>query len=241
MAGNAQRRADPLETRGGGGACRKLFAGPELPLRGGAEGWPRGPRTGVGARSMRSLIDLSRLPSQGQAVGIELRKTAGLAGVAAGFRGRAEAKVERVFRPAADAAFLSWASCRALSRPRSAALRQGRRPRTPWPAIRDAAREEAGDQGCVGGGVLGAPEGFAAKLAPLARDGRACRKQPARRSRVFFVDSLARLKRRSRMRLARRRGGRRAVDRLAEEGLRRSKTDLSETVVREFGLAAGMG
>src|SRR5208283_4558566 len=48
------------------------------------------------------LIDLSRLPSQGQAVGIELRKTADTRRVPLVFVGGEEAKVKRVFRVLPD-------------------------------------------------------------------------------------------------------------------------------------------
>ena len=195
---------------------------------------------GLGARPPDAfLIDLSRLPSQGQAVGIELRKTAGSRRVPLIFVGGEEAKVERVFHVLPDAAFLSWAE---LPGSFEAAIRSAPvRPATPDTMAGYSGTPLAKKLGIRASSVvalLGAPEGFEAQLAPLP-DGVRVQKQARRADRVlFFVDSLASLKRRfdAALRTVEEGGGLWIMWPKKASGV---KTDVTETAVREFGLAAG--
>jgi CheY-like chemotaxis protein len=203
------------------------------------------PKDGRAVRALGSrapdafLIDLSRLPSQGQAVGIELRKTAGSRRVPLVFVGGEEAKVQRVFRVLPDAAFLSWAE---LPGSLEAAVRGA----PARPAAPDAMAgysgtplpKKLGIRASSVVALLGAPEGFEAKLAPLPDGVRLQRRARAADRVLFFVDSVASLGRRFD-----------AASRAVEEGgglwiiwpkkASLIRTDVTETAVREFGLAAG--
>ena len=203
------------------------------------------PRDGRAVRALGSrapdafLVDLSRLPSQGQAVGIELRKTAASRRVPLVFVGGEEAKVERVFRVLPDAAFLSWAE---LPGSLEAAIRgTPARPATPDTMAGYSGTPLPKKLGIRAGSVvvlLGAPEGFEAKLAPLP-DGVRVRRQARSANRVlFFVDSVAGMKRRfdAAARAVEEGGGLWLVWPKKASGI---KTDLTETAVREFGLGAG--
>lgn len=203
------------------------------------------PQDGKAVRALASrppdafLIDLSRLPSQGQAVGIELRKTAGTRRVPLVFVGGEEAKVERVFRVLADAAFLSW---KELPAGLEAAIRgTPARPATPDAMAGYSGTPLPKKLGIKAGTVvalLGAPEGFEAKLEPLP-EGVGVKRQARSANRVlFFVDSVAALKKRfaAAARVVEDGGGLWVVWPKKASG---RQTDLTETVVREFGLAAG--
>jgi CheY-like chemotaxis protein len=203
------------------------------------------PKDGRAVRTLGSrapdafLIDLSRLPSQGQAVGIELRRTAGSRRVPLVFVGGEEAKVERVFRVLPDAAFLSWAE---LPGSLDAAIRGApARPATPDAMAGYSGTPLAKKLGIRAASVvalLGAPERFEAKLAPLP-DGVRVQRQARTADRVlFFVDSLASLKRRfgAASRVVGEGGGLWIIWPKKASGV---KTALTEPVVREFGLAEG--
>jgi len=117
------------------------------------------------------LIDLSRLPSQGQAVGIELRKTADARRVPLVFVGGEEAKVERVFRVLPDAAFLSWAE---LPRSLDAAIRSTPikpvAPNTMAGYSGTPLPKKLGIKASSTVAILGAPDGFEAKLDPCRKE-----------------------------------------------------------------------
>jgi len=185
------------------------------------------------------LIDLSRLPSHGQAVGIELRKTASSRRVPLVFVGGEEAKAERVFRVLPDAAFLSWAE---LPGSLDAAIRDApTHPRAPDAMAGYSGTPLArklGIRAASAVALLGAPEGFEAKLAPLPHGVRVHRQARTADRVLFFVDSLASLKRRfgAASHTVEEGGGLWIVWPKKASGVR---TDLTETVVREFGLAAG--
>jgi len=185
------------------------------------------------------LIDLSRLPSQGQAVGIELRKTAATRRVPLVFVGGDEAKTERVHRVLPDAAFVSWrelpgalaaAIHGAPARPASPNTMAGYSG-TPLP-------KKLGIRPSTVVALLGAPEGFEAKLTPLPEGAQLHRKTRAADRVLFFVDSLGALKR-----------GFAAAERTVQEGgglwicwpkkASGIQTDVTETIIREYGLAAG--
>lgn len=203
------------------------------------------PKDGRAVRALGSrapdafLIDLSRLPAQGQAVGIELRKTAGSRRVPLVFVGGEEAKVERVFRVLPDAGFLTWAE---LPRSLDAAIRSTpSRLATPSAMAGYSGTPLAKKLGIKAASVvalIGAPEGFETKLAPLP-DGVRVQRQTRTSDRVlFFVDSQASLKRRfeAASRAVQQGGGLWIIWPKKASGV---KTDITETAVREFGLAAG--
>jgi CheY-like chemotaxis protein len=202
------------------------------------------PKDGRAVRALASrapdafLIDLSRLPTQGQAVGIELRKTAGLRRVPLVFVGGEEAKVERVFRVLPDAAFLSWAE---LPGSLEDAIRGSpAKPATPNTMAGYSGTPLAKKLGIKASSVVamvGAPEGFEAKLEPLP-DGVRVHRQARSANRVLvFVDSVATLKRRfgAAARAVEEGGGLWIIWPKKASGVR---TDVTETAVREFGLAA---
>jgi CheY-like chemotaxis protein len=185
------------------------------------------------------LVDLSRLPSQGLAVGIELRKTVGSRRVPLVFVGGDEAKVERVFRVLPDAAFLSWAE---VPRGLEAAIRGApAKPSSPSAMAGYSGTplpKKLGIKAASVVSLLGAPDGFEAKLLPLP-DGTQVRRQARTANRVlFFVDSVAGMRRRfeAAARIVEDGGGLWVVWPKKASGV---KTDVTETAVREFGLASG--
>jgi CheY-like chemotaxis protein len=203
------------------------------------------PKDGRAVRALGSrtpdafLIDLSRLPSQGQAVGIELRKTAGSRRVPLVFVGGDEAKVERVFRVLPDAAFLTWAE---LPGSLDAAIRgtpaKPANPNTMAGYSGTPLAKKLGIKAASVVALIGAPEGFEAKLDPLPDDVHVLRQTRTADRVLFFVDSQATLKRRfnAAARTVREGGGLWMIWPKKASGIR---TDITETIVREFGLAAG--
>jgi CheY-like chemotaxis protein len=185
------------------------------------------------------LIDLSRLPSQGQAVGIELRKTADTRRVPLVFVGGEEAKVERVFRVLPDAAFLSWEE---LPHSLDAAIRSiPAKPATPNTMAGYSGTplpKKLGIKPSSTVAILSAPYGFEAKLGPLPEGARVHRQARTADRVLFFVDSLATLQRRfgAASRIVRDGGGLWIIWPKKASGV---KTDVTETAVREYGLAAG--
>jgi CheY-like chemotaxis protein len=194
----------------------------------------------LGARTPDAfLIDLSRLPSQGQAVGIELRKTADTRRVPLVFVGGEEAKVERVFRVLPDAAFLSWDE---LPHSLDAAIRSTpAKPATPNAMAGYSGTplpKKLGIKPSSTVAILGAPDGFEAKLDPLPEGARVQRQTRTSDRVLFFVDSLLTLQRRfgAASRTVREGGGLWIIWPKKVSGV---KTDVTETAVREYGLAAG--
>ena len=185
------------------------------------------------------LIDLSRLPSQGQAVGIELRKTADTRRVPLVFVGGEEAKVKRVFRVLPDAAFLSWEE---LPHSLDAAIRSiPAKPTTPNTMAGYSGTplpKKLGIKASSTVAILGAPDGFEAKLDPLPEGARVHRQARTADRVLFFVDSLATLHQRfgTASRMVRDGGGLWIMWPKKASGV---KTDVAETAVREYGLAAG--
>jgi CheY-like chemotaxis protein len=203
------------------------------------------PKDGRAVRALGSrapdafLIDLSRLPSQGQAVGIELRKTAGSRRVPLVFVGGEEAKAERVFRVLPDAAFLSWAE---LPGALDASIRCApAKPATPDSMAGYSGTplaKKLGIKASSAVALLGAPDGFEKKLEPLP-DGVRVQRQARTANRVlFFVDSVANLKKRfgAASRTVEDGGGLWIIWPKKASGV---STDVTETTVREFGLSAG--
>ena len=185
------------------------------------------------------LIDLSRLPSQGQAVGIELRKSAATRRVPLIFIGGEEAKTERVHRVLPDAEFVSWAELPgALEDAIRGAPAKPASPNTMAGYSGTPLPKKLGIRAATVVAVLGAPEGFEAKLAPLPEGARVRRKTRAADRVLFFVDSVGGLTR-----------GFAAAARTVQDGgglwicwpkkASGIRTDVTEAIVREHGLAAG--
>jgi len=185
------------------------------------------------------LIDLGRLPAQGQAVGIELRRTAATRRVPLVFVGGGDGKAERAHAVLPDAAFLSWSEL-------PGALEDAIRGAPAKPAAPNTMAGYSGTPlpkklGIRAGTVvalMGAPEGFEAKLTPLPEGARVQRKARTADRVLFFAGSVAALKR-----------GFAAASRAVQEGgglwvmwpkkASGVKTDVTETIVREHGLATG--
>ena len=203
------------------------------------------PKDGRAVRALGSrapdafLIDLGRMPSQGQAVGIELRKTAGSRKVPLIFVEGAEEKVERVFRVLPDAAFLTWAE---LPGSLDAAIRGApAKPATPSAMAGYSGTPLPKKLGIKADSVvalLGAPQGFEAELTPLPDGVRVLRKTRTADRVLFFVDSVAVLHKRfaAAAGTVQPGGGLWIVWPKKASGVR---TDVTETAVREFGLAEG--
>ncbi len=183
------------------------------------------------------LIDLSRLPSQGLAVGIELRKTAATRRVPLIFISADDERTEKAHRVLPDAAFLSWPEL-------PASLEDAVRAAPQKPAGPDAMAGYSGTplvkklgiraQTCVA--LLGAPDGFEAKLAPLPDGVRLHNKARTADRVLLFADSVSALERRfhSAAKAVAAGGGLWIVWPKKTSGV---TTDLTETIVRKFGLA----
>jgi hypothetical protein len=116
------------------------------------------------------LIDLTRLPLQGRAIGIELRKRAESRGVPLVFMGGAAAKVEEVRRVLPDAGYVFWDELPLL---RDVMARAPRQPVTPGTMAGYSGTPLPKKLGIKAGSkvaLVGAPEGFEAKLSPLPDD-----------------------------------------------------------------------
>ena len=185
------------------------------------------------------LIDLSRLPSQGQAVGIELRKTAATRRVPLIFVGGDETKTERIHRVLPDAAFVSWRELPAsLEDAIRGAPAKPASPNTMAGYSGTPLPKKLGIRPSTVVALLGAPVGFEEKLAPLPEGVRLTRKTRAADRVLFFVDSVASLKR----------GFAAAAPTVQDGGglwicwpkkASGITTDVTENIVREYGLAAG--
>ena len=114
------------------------------------------------------VIDLDRLPSNGRGIAVALRRAAGTRRVPLVFAGGAEDKVARARAELPDAAFASWRGFRgAIARAITGAPA---RPLVPTEEERYAGRTLAQKLGVAAGvhvALVGAPPGFAEKLAPL--------------------------------------------------------------------------
>jgi len=164
-------------------------------------GADRGP---AGYRALRDdppdtfVIDLSRMPSHGRAVGVFLRQQKGTRHVPIVFAGGEPEKVARVREQLPDAVYTAWSRIRdAVGR----AIRQP--PKDPHvPGTMDAYSatplpEKLGVRAGARIALLGAPAGFERKLAGVLKDIR-IRKQARGRADVIllFVKSRAELERR---------------------------------------------
>lgn len=183
------------------------------------------------------LIDLSRLPSQGLAVGIELRKTSATRRVPLIFISADDERTAKAHRVLPDAAFLSWAEL-------PADLEAAMRAVPAKPAAPDAMAgysgtplvKKLGIRAQTSVALLGAPAGFDSKLAPLPDGVRLHNKARTADRVLLFADSVAALKRRfdAAAKAVADGGGLWIMWPKRTSGV---KTDITETIVREFGLA----
>jgi hypothetical protein len=184
------------------------------------------------------LIDLSRLPSQSQAVALELRRRKSTRGVPMVILGGLPEKIERLRALLPDAVYTDWS--RAPAAIREAIEQSPSKPVTPGPMAAYSGVPLAQKLGICSARVLGlagAPEGFAEKLGALPEGAQVRARGPADRL-LLFVTSLQDLERRfeAAARRVKPGGGLWIVwpKRSAQV-----KSDLTQTVVRRFGLDAG--
>jgi CheY-like chemotaxis protein len=186
------------------------------------------------------LIDLTRLPSHGRAVGIAFRQRKATRSAPLVFiEGDAE-KTARTRALLPDAVFTTW--------PKAAvALRRALRQRPAQPVVPDTFASYSGtplpkklrirENSAVA--LLRAPQGFAAKLAPLPEGVRFVRKAGEAEVILAFTTSVAALGRTLPALAAEMREGR-ALWIVWPKKTSALAGDLGERLVREMGLAAGL-
>ena len=186
------------------------------------------------------LIDLTRIPSQGRAVGIELRRQKGTRDVPLLFVGGDAAKVERTRELLPDAVYTAWDGIgAALGR---AAARTPARPVVPGAMAGYSGTPLAKKLGIRAGAavaLLGAPDGFEDTLGGLPAEVRLRRDARAVSDlMLLFVESRAALQKRfpAAVRTLNAKGSIWIAWPKKASGI---QTDLSETSVRAFGLERG--
>lgn len=186
------------------------------------------------------VIDLSRLPSQGRAVAVELRRQKATRLAPIVFVGGAPDKLDRIRQLLPDATYAAWENIAAAVK--SALANAPASPTVPSTMDFYAGTPLAKKLGIRPGAavaLLEAPEGFERRLDPLPPDVEIRRGARGRASLVLlFALSMADLRRRFT-----------AAARLLDQGgsawiawpkkASGVATDLNETSVRAFGLAAG--
>lgn len=209
-----------------------------------AEHWPC--RSGADFLALRSnapnafVIDLSRLPSQGREVGSMLRRQKATRHVPLVFAGGETEKVSRVRALLPDAVYCEWSNI-------GAAIDEALRSQPQKPVVRDAMAgysgaplpKKLGIQANSTVILAGAPEDFARTLEPLPEG---VRLKTALRGTakliLLFTKSRAEMEERfpAAARTLEERGAIWIAWPKKASGI---ASDLSETVVRAFGLAAG--
>jgi hypothetical protein len=204
------------------------------------------PRGGSDLRALRRnvpdafVIDLSRLPSQGRAVAVELRRQKATRCVPIVFASGEPAKVDPIRRLLPDAIYSGWEET-------ADALRSALANLPASPVVPGTMQFYAGSTLVKKLGIrpglavvlLGAPEGFEAKLDPLPEDVRIRRGARGHAGLVLlFASSTSDLRKRFPMavRLLGQGGGVWIVWPKKTSGV---AADLSAASVRSFGLAAG--
>jgi CheY-like chemotaxis protein len=203
-------------------------------------------RDGAGFRALREnppdavVIDLARLPSHGQAVGIALREQKATRMVPLVFIEADPEKTARVRGLLPDAVFTTW--------PRiGAALRRALRTPLQAPAVPGTFAGYSGTplprklrirEGSVVA-LIHAPEGFEAKLAPLPEGARVERRMGDADVTLAFVKSISALGRELPA-LARRMQAGRTLWLIWPKKTSALAGDLGEPIVREMGLAIGL-
>ncbi len=204
------------------------------------------PRSGSDLRSLRQnvpdafVIDLSRQPSQGCAIAVELRRQKATRPAPIVFAGGAPDKVDRIRKLLPDATYTAWDEIAPAIR--SALANAPLTPAVPSAMDLYAGASLAKKLGVRPGMVvalLEAPEGFERKIVPLPPDVEIRRGSRGRASLVLlFAASVRDLRKRFA-----------AAARLLEHGgsvwiawpkkASGVSSDLGETTVRSFGLAEG--
>ncbi len=187
------------------------------------------------------IVDLSRLPSQGRDLGLYLRKNAGTRRIPLVFVGGDETAVQRVQKVLPDAVFTSWKEMDAALR--SALAHPPSSPYVPESVFEGYSGtplpKKLGIKSTTVVGLMAAPADFAQTLGPLPENSELRAEAKGRCDLlVCFVRSVDELERRIKT-IARR------TD-FASAWLAWPKkasgviTDLTEKIVRERGLAAGL-
>jgi hypothetical protein len=187
------------------------------------------------------VIDLTRMPSQGRDVGVELRRSGATRRVPIVFVGGAQEKVTRVRELLPDAIFTSW------ERIESALARALRRPRAD-PVVPDSSfaayagvslTKKLGIRRGSVVALVSAPKGFEKTLGSLPEDARLTRGMRGGNDlAIWFVRTEAELRGEIR-RMAARAGG----DGLWIAWPKKNSplaSDLSQSIVREAGLNTGL-
>jgi CheY-like chemotaxis protein len=205
---------------------------------------PRG-----GAADLRALrenppdafvIDLSRLPSQGSAVAVDLRRGKTTRAVPIVFAGGAPEKLERIRKLLPDAAYADWDDVAAAVRVALAApLAAPVVPSTMDLYAGAPLAKKLGIRKRTAVALVEAPDGFEKKLEPLPPEAEVRRGARGRAGLVLlFSTSIRDLRKRfaSAARLLEQGGSMWIAWPKKASGM---ATDLGETAVRAFGLAAG--
>jgi len=187
------------------------------------------------------VIDLSRIPSQGRDLGVMLRKQKSTRHIPLVFVEGAADKVTRVREALPDAAYTTWSRIRgalkgALSKPPGSPVvpESGMAGYSGTPLVR-----KLGIKAGMAVGLAGAPEGFAAGLEGLPND--VVMKKQVRGPCdliIWFVRSRRDLE--GRMESMRQRTGTGGLWIAWPKKASGVVSDLSQAVVREVGLSAGM-
>jgi hypothetical protein len=142
------------------------------------------------------LIDLTRLPLQGRAVAIELRKRVESRRVPVVFMGGAAAKVEEVRRLLPDASYLTWDELPSLRAAVKSAPKQPVVPGTMAGYSGTPLPKKLGIKTRSKVALLGAPDGFEAKLSPLPQEVTFSTKPKGADRIVLFVTSIQEFRKR---------------------------------------------
>ena len=210
----------------------------------GFEAWALAPNGSAGLKGITEfanviVIDLSRLPMQGRAVAIELRKRAATRRVPIVFAGGAPGKVDAIRSLMPDATYCDWDAI-------VEAIHHAARNKPESPVVPDTMAGYSGSSlpkklGIKEGTIVAlidAPDGFEAKLDPLPDGARIVTKPGGAARAVVFITAMRDLERRWQP----------VIDAVAEgatvwiawpkkaSGI---ATDVSEAEIRAYGLERG--
>ncbi len=189
------------------------------------------------------IIDLTRLPSQGRAVALDLRCARSTSAVPIVFAGGEPEKIARARELLPEAVFAEWSGMagalgRAIAQPPSAPARRTGGAMAAYSGAPLVKKLGIRENSTVA--LLGAPEGFETALAPLPDGVRLARQARGGADIILlFARSRAEAERRfgGAARALKPRGGLWLVWPKQASGL---ATDLTQAAVRSFGLDAGL-
>ncbi len=187
------------------------------------------------------VFDLGRLPSQGRELGLHIRKTAATRRIPLVFVGGEESAVARTRELLPDAVFTSWENI--FSSIRHAVAQPPLNPRVPTSVFESYSGtplpKKLGIKARSVVGLIGAPEDFAGTLGSLPGE---VRLRAGAKGRcdilICFVRSVSDLERRMRTTAAR--ADFASMWLVWPKRASGAATDLTQQVVRERGLAAGL-